>query len=299
MKTLSQNLVDTVRTALKGAKLAKFDASIAILNESLAQGAWTPRGSVKAPGGFYQGISKACLANGAVEVCSAEWYATCGVERSLSYGGPVDFMADRREHGLNREQLIALGVKVLREKAGLKLSDEVLAAWFALGEEYRAAKKLLDESRPLPKITPIGLSPKVTKALTEMNLDLDLATVVPAKIDFRMVPGWKWDEKAEKLVPLMEKGVQKLVREYFVVWSKDCAVDASRFAHGGVTGRAQYHQCHACGKGIPSGRFVPVEAFDKKRGGMVGMWLGCDCAAKIFGIKDAGISPGATKVVVS
>jgi hypothetical protein len=181
----------------------------------------------------------------------------------------------------------AQGIKCLRANGNLtKISDETLWAWIALAAEVRAVSELLDEARPVPVVTTIGLSPKVTATLTEMNLDLDLPSIKMAKIEAR----YRDEERFNKTTGeweyvLLKDGTRKQETYYVVVWTDGIVHNRSRFASGA--------HCHACGKNIPSGRFVPVEAFDKKSSKLVSMWLGCDCAKNIFGIKDVGVEKSA------
>jgi hypothetical protein len=305
VKNLNPKLVSIVQSAMSGARLAKFNASVAILNESLAQGAWTPRGSVKASSGFYQGLAGYVNfdKNYSAKNNKAQDEAW-DLMMTLSYG-----------RGLGKAD-VERAIVTLRsgitsrkgEPAKYKPTDDQIKAWVALCEEKSAADELLDAARPLPRVTAIGLSPKVTKTLTECNLDLDLPSIQMAKIEPRQRPAFKWTKKRvpvvpevmdpytgkpatkevnDKLVPAFKNGKRVMETYYIVVWSKGIVHGQSRFwGNGG---------CEACGKQIPSGKFVPIEAKDKKSGKLISMWLGCDCAANIFGIKDVGIEKGERK----
>jgi hypothetical protein len=143
----------------------------------------------------------------------------------------------------------------------------------------------LDASRPVPVITAIGLSPRVTATLKECNLDVDLPSIKLAKIDFRWVRAYEDGKPAFR-----KDGKPRMEKCYFVEWSQGIKHGCSRFADGG--------HCEACGKRIPSQRYVPIEATCKKQG-LISMWIGCDCAKNIFGIKDAGIDKNATPESVS
>ena len=294
MKQLNEKLVAIVAATLKGVKLKKFLDSVQVLNDSIAQGGWVPRGSVKADSGFYQGICKVpSFGRGPqgglkVEVCSAEWYASNDVRSLLTYGRWYKTVPTRELPSYPTEiGVLELGVKIIREhgKFPIKLSDDEIMAWHGIVKEYENARIFLDEARPLPKITPVGLSPKVTSTLKECNLDLDLSSIRMADIAFRFVQDFKYDEKKEEWLPVILKdGSYSLAKEYYVKWTAGIAHNRSRFA--------SFCHCHACGKKIPSGRFVPVEGFDKKKNQLISMWLGCDCAGNIFGIKDVGIGQG-------
>lgn len=271
MKPLTQSLIDTVSASLKGAKLAKLQASIAVLQESIAQGGWVSRGSAKARSGFYQGFIKTRY--------EQQYWSKTGVERSKEQE-LIDREASDLEFCLNYGHAFTgdfkVAIKALKTQNTFKVSDEVIQAWVGLCVEYNEASKILDLLRPVPQITPIGLSPKVTATLKEINLDLDINSIRPAKIDFKLVQSY--DEKGQ---PKFDRyGLPVLEPEYFVAWSEGILHRQSRFSHCG---------CHACGKHIPSGRVVPVEVKDQKSGNLVSLWLGEDCSAKIFGIKAVGI----------
>lgn len=166
---------------------------------------------------------------------------------------------------------------VVGARKGL-VAPEVVEAWIALCNAAHTLRKQLDAARPKPVVTAIGLSPKVTKTLQECELDIDLPTIKPAEIEAFQVPVYRDGQPV-----LKADGTPATETAYRVKWSKGIKLGVSRFADDG---------CEACGKSIPSQRFVPIEA-SCKRLGLIGMWVGCDCAANIFGVKDKGISKGA------
>jgi hypothetical protein len=179
----------------------------------------------------------------------------------------------------------------LTDKDLKKISPEFLIAWCSLCVEKQNARRFLDEQRPLPVKTEIGLSPKVTKTLKELNLDIDMSSIKPAKINYRLVPARysPFNTKEQKLfgkviVNETRNGSKysMLERDYYIDWTKGIVHGQSRFTHH--TGH-----CEACGKNIPSWTFVPLEAKDKKSGQLVSLLAGCDCAKNIFGVKDIGI----------
>lgn len=247
---------------MKGKKLEKLLASVAAINDSLEAGGWLKGLARSANSGFYQGSG--------IRVDEAgESYknkALSELKFSLHYGHPVkDVEAALKE------------VKVEELK---KQSLEFVRAWMMLCNQKDLAIKELDSSRPLPVITKVGLSPKVTKTLTEMNLDIDLSSIEMAEVDFELVD--KLDKDGNVVY---DKKTGKVLKEkyYFVKWSEGVRLGQSRFYAG-------FSECEACGKNIPSKRFVPIEAVDKKSKSKVGLWLGCDCAKNIFGVKDLGIN---------
>ncbi|MDP2734646.1 MAG: hypothetical protein Q8P12_00385, partial [bacterium] len=240
----SEVWVEIVAAFLKGTRRAKFLASVEVLNESVLKGSWVTRGRSKAQSGFYQGLTR-----------KKEQHPNFQVHMCLTYGQ-------------------ALSPQVWAE-FGDKLTT-VEAAWARLCGQYEIACKELDAARPLPVLTAIKLSPKVTKTLIECNLDLDLSTIRVADMDFYEVP--KKDQYGETVLTFDGKPVME--RVYYVKWTPGIKHGKSRFTGFG--------KCEACGKNIPSRRYVPVEAVCKNNG-LVSLHLGCDCAANIFGVKDVGV----------
>ena len=292
MEKLNEANVATIAAFLKGAKLSKFMESVKIINDSLSQGAWIKMGKVKA----FSGLTKLCVPpddRTDFELNDVRRFVVNDVYSLLYYGRwSVDEVPEKPEYYKGKNypktdmEVFQIGLKTLRELGPLKVSDEVALAWLLLIKESDKAASFLDTARPLPVITPIGLSPKVKKTLTECNLDLDLSSIRMANLDYEMVPAMKYDEKTEELVPVLDRnGKRVIVRRYFVKWTEGIIHHQSRFAAGGS-------HCEACGRAIPSGWFVPIEAFDKKKKQLISMWLGCDCARNIFGVKDEGIKQG-------
>lgn len=288
MNKLSQKLVDQVRRELSGARLAKFNDSIAILNESLQQDQWVPRGKVKAESGFYQGISKIDFQKdyGARKQTAqnAAWY----LMMTLNYG--QRFRSNQLEVAIKilREYAEAKTYSMMRGRTSLKVSDDLIRAWVALCEEKTRAIEALDDARPKPKITKIGLSPKVTKTLTEMDLQIDINSIRMAPIAFA------WVQAQDKNGAIIWDGDKpRMEKFYYIKWPRGTRFNMTRFSYS--------MGCEACGKNIPSGMFVPVLARDVRKNErrqstgsrLIGMYLGCDCARNIFGIQDVGVGvPG-------
>jgi hypothetical protein len=246
---ITQSLVDTVAGYLKGKRREKLLASIEILQTSLAQDAWVQRGGAKAASGFYQGlVQRASSSEFELYMC-------------LRFGQQYEGDPTRAEI----QQVTDVPV-------------EVVLAWVHLVQEVHAARDALDAARPKPTTTPVGLSPRVTKTLLECNLDLELSSIKMAEIKYYTRPLLDAQGKPK----LNARGKPVLEKVYYVVWSKGILHGRSRFGDNGRLG------CEACGKHIPSGRFVPVEARCKNLG-LVSLWLGCDCAKNIFGVKDVGV----------
>jgi hypothetical protein len=275
MKSLPQHDVDLVADFLKGKRREKFLTSVAVLNTSIADGGWVKRGRDKAGAGF------CALATG-----KRRGY----LDMLYPYGHELNRAGFNLmmlvEHGSmphpqtlsNAQFNVILEDEHTREQlAKAQVPEAVLRAYFRLGEARCAATKALDEARPKPVITAIGLSPKVTKTLKECNIDIDISTVRMPDIE---------------RFPLLDKNGKQVredgVPQWFhkVMWSDNALFNASRFSYNSCG-------CEACGKTIPSGQFVPVEADCNITKRPIALWLGRDCARNIFGVKDVGVEKGA------
>ena len=290
MNPLNANHIAAIRSEMKGAWLKKFDESIQVINDSLAQGSWVTRGAVKASAGFGQGtgiVVPTCnpsIPTGNMittphgtypeRVDNPAWPYYCTLGHCLRFGGPV--RTDDLEGALTWLE----GLKNGKGKLVIgKHTMGFVRAWIALNEEVENVKDALNEARPAPVKTAIGLSPKVTATLKEMNLDINLPSIECAEIAFYFVP--KRDKEGKIMMSRNEKA-SLLDRSYYVKWTPGTKFGRSRF--GGKS-----HHCEACGKAIHSGQFVAIECDDQNSGDHLGLWIGRDCAANIFGVKDAGV----------
>lgn len=288
-----EHLVDRVSAELPGGKRKRLLDGIAVLKASLDQGSWTPRGSLKVSAATSQGL---CRVRWPFEYLNREKATPAevrahdvrdGVEWALTYGRlrrPA-LMAEVTVPEI-QTVLDAAAAKEIVPKIGRKLvTAEQIHLWVRLLYMIEVATLGLDRSRPAPVITAIGLSPRVTSTFTECGLDLDLPSIKLAEIAFHKRFLFEADG-SPKLDRLGEHDYELIP---YVKWSDGIAHDKSRFSWRNTKSRGQYLQCHACGKGIPSCMFVPIEAWDKRSQLKVSLWLGVDCASNIFGIKDIGI----------
>jgi len=270
VKQLNPKLVTVIRNFLKGARLAKFDASVEVLNKSIAEGQWIKRGSVKADSGFYQGLGKIRYDYFTFKRGSDD---AAALYFCLQWGQPFKLRGKNLDLGIKTSYKLAAD-----QGTPINLPENVVRAWVELCEEKRAAADELHAARPKPVLTKIGLSPKVTKTLKEMDLDIDISSIRMPPISYYMDQAR--DPKTQQLL-FNHDGSKKMERVYYVKWPAKTKFDATRFYQPGT--------CEACGKYIPSNMFVPILAEDNKTKKSVGMWLGCDCSRNIFGVKDIGM----------
>lgn len=287
MKELNPTLVKTIEEALKGKRLETFQNCVAIINESLALGGWTLRGSIKSVKGFSQGLVSHLGYNrenfgdytkdGRVETeesikqDNASKLARClegsSGTSSLHWGIRLESV----ESAFN-----TLNGSFTRQGKEIKIkhSLEVIKAWIELCDEVKEARMRLDKYRTLPVITEIGVSPRVTRTLEEMNM-----SAVGYKVKLAEL------ERHEEWIKVKNSKTGELVDFlniwYTVKWTKGIQHRKSRFGMLSCN-------CEACGKRIPSGRFVAME-MHKDNGETFSMWVGTDCASNLFGIKDVGV----------
>lgn len=252
--TLPETDVQTVANFFRSKRREDFLASMEVIRESLAAGSWIqPRGAQRAKKGISKGFGKA------QDLC-------------LRYDDPRSepvfrcFMTIRHGSNLSQSELDVITDDEI-SRIIPKAPIEAVRAWLRLMVALTAIREDLDASRPLPVYTEIGVSPKVTKTLQDAEIDLDLSTR-------RVCPvGWYW------IVVADENGRERREKYYFPKWPSNTKFGSSRFAGC---------DCEACGKTIPSKRYVPV-VIDNKQGVPFGFWFGRDCAANILGIKDIGL----------
>lgn len=268
MLELTNSNVSVIRKYLKGSRLSLFNESVDKINDSLRLNGWLP--------GYSRSYSKGLKGVG----------LSISYEKNLMVGEYTSVNTARGKlNGLLKEGFLHLGsseielaISDLNEKELKKTPSELIWAYFNLLKEVKVAVQLLNSLRPLPVVTKIGLSPKVTKTLKDMNLDIELSSIVMAKISYEYIPSRGKDGK----VMSGKYGETLIELTSYVDWSEGIKHNMSRFASS--------DHCHACGALVESKLFVPIEGFDNKTESLVSMWLGRDCAKNIFGIKDEGLA---------
>lgn len=268
MKSLNQKNIEIVKAELTGKRLEKFNASVSAINESLKIGGWLKGVSRKADTGFYQGLFPKSIRL-SEDYSDISRKSVHGLEMCVNFGHSADLVS----------------LKFVDEVLLKKHSKKFYTAWMELCNEKTEAIKFLNSLRPLPVITPVGLSPKVTDTLKNCNLDLKLNTIRMPEFVTEYVQA---RTKSGKLA--VKDGKPVMVPRVKIIWPDGTLHNQSRFTQGNC--------CQACGKWIPSGMFVPVVIDDAKLLKPISMWLGCDCAKNIFGVKDLGFkNKGEAEVV--
>nr|BFD64790.1 hypothetical protein BdHM001_34710 [Bdellovibrio sp. HM001] len=269
LKAITPEQIETLKKSYSGKNLEAVEAAIAMVNESVAAGFWLPRVSRKARAGFSKPSKAASRARTVYRGLSDKFYNAEGEERerldklkwiandiqaSAAYG---------REMPTKEEIEQVIHLYPAGSLDYLKDNVDVLS-------QIRETMNILDSLLPIPVVTELGFSPKVQATLLECNLRVDLSTV-------------RFPDIERKVVEFTDKNGRKKYRVlYRLIWPEGTMHGASRFASGG--------HCEACGKAIPSGRFAPFQAFDKESGRHISLFVGSDCAKKIFGVRFAGFS---------
>lgn len=166
------------------------------------------------------------------------------------HGGLIQFDALRAAAQNNGERELVV--------KGEEFVKDMTPAWEAMRE--------LDNARPKPTFTFLGVSPTVTKTLLDAGLDLNLDTIRVCPMEARKVE---------------ENGKVRYV--YVLLWPAGTVHHASRFARGNCLSN-----CHACGHAIKNAfNWIPM-LVDGKNGKTYSLWVGRDCAKSIFGIDMKG-----------
>jgi hypothetical protein len=124
---------------------------------------------------------------------------------------------------------------------------------------------LLDSTRPRPVVVMGSLSPTVVANLNKaMGIDMRTISSPPIKWTWQIIDGQR-------------------VAVGHIIWPEGTRHGQSRFA----AGTEHNSQCHACGHAIKDGfNWVPIVATTS--GKPVSLWVGRDCARKLFSCEVTG-----------
>jgi hypothetical protein len=151
------------------------------------------------------------------------------------------------------------------ERAALKTAAE----WAADFAPVAAALAELDSRRPVPVVVMKTLSPTVVANLAA-SMKVDLTSVASPDTEVEWV---------ERVI----KGQTVKVAKVKILWPEGTRHNCSRFAYGTDNNA----QCHACGHAIKNPwNWVPLVATTPT--GPVSLWVGKDCAKKLFGCEVSG-----------
>ena len=183
--------------------------------------------------------------------------------RPASYSSP--------RHGVNHAMMFGLYEQA--PKCLDTITSEAHVSGCEWAEDFVQVARLvalLDSRRPVPVVVLGTLSRTVLDNVgRSMQVELDSIASPEQRI--------KW-------VKLMHKGEEIEVAEVEIIWPEGTRHNTSRYAHNI---NAHNDQCHACGHAIRNGfNWVPLVATTPR--GPVSLWVGRDCAKKLFGCDVTG-----------
>lgn len=255
-----------------GKSLENAKVALANIEASLKQGFWVPGASRSARAAMTKANVAAKLARKHRDLMKyGAWPMEKGQDKSweslanknasyldsvLTYGSnyDVDFdVLDATADCAERRELVKVGRQI---RAAMR--------------PVHVAMKKLDDTRPPPVFTSLGVSPTVTATLMDGYLDLDLTTVRVCDM-----------VREERTGTDKKTGKPFTYFVFVLVWPEGTRFGASRFASNGT-------HCEACGHAIHNPfNWVPV-IIDSKNGTPNAFWTGRDCAKSVFGIDMKG-----------
>lgn len=260
LQALTENVhSDKFRLGLWFARkaLAKAQATLDLLEASEEAGGWLPYASTKVRAALSP--TKSWTAKALSKRAGLPYPAA----RALRYGGDVR----------SYNEALASLVGDISKFPGLSLQDrqDVYAA-LSYFRVFASRAADLDNSRPKPVITALGVSPTITATLKDMGVDGRPETVRVCPIEWHRIT---------RIVD----GVRKTVSVGYLTWPANVQHATSRFAR---VKRDEGAPCEACGHSIRNGfNWVPL-LIDDAQGRPRSLWVGRDCAHNVFGFKVTG-----------
>jgi hypothetical protein len=162
----------------------------------------------------------------------------------------------------------ARGDFTFTSKTGPASANQAIERWAQAFAPVQALIELLDERRPKPVIVMKTLSPTVAKNISD-HIGIDVATIQSPPMR------GEW-------VEFTYKGKKCRVYEIVIDWPVGTQHNRSRFLDS-----ANNEQCQACGHAIKNPfNWVPILAYGKEV--PYALWVGRDCAEKLFGCEVEG-----------
>ena len=231
-----------------GKSLENAKVAVELLKASEAQGSWVPKASQK----VRAALGKANVAKKTLlKLMPAHTYKSPKDETALYYA---------LTYG-------SLGNLLLVDFTTSNLPVPVLQ-YVRDFQPVAALLKKLDDTRPKPVFTALGVSPTVTATLTRLNLKPETVRICPIE----------WYE-----VEVQVNGKPQRQWRAKLLWPVGAVHGASKF-HA----TANNQQCQACGHAIRNAyNWVPL-LLDGADGKTYSLWVGKDCSKKLFGIEVKG-----------
>lgn len=282
MTTSLSPIVDASRAAclnwFTGSALVNATLAMDMLAASEAQGAWVPKASRRVMACFTKAnviIKLAHKYGKAIEAINGDWTPEHGRHPDEQRGWGVSHVMRFSlwtGRGKPEWEVIKDAAPSEDVRAAIETARKFLGDFAALA----ALSKRLDDTRPLPVFTTLGVSPTLTSTLKSIGVDGSISTI-------RLCP-IRW-ETEEVRVPLKSGGFKICyVLVGYPEWPANTVHNASRHSYGGNS----VHQCHACGHAIKQpDNWVPI-IIDNAAGVPHSLWIGRDCSRSLFGIKMTG-----------
>lgn len=255
-----------------GKALVNATAAMDMLAASEAQGAWIPKASRRVD---------ACFSKANVVIKAVRQYIKA-IESINDYRGGEEKTPDAQRgwevsfimHFSQWRSQKKVFWAYIMEKAP---SDEIRNV-IDKGRQFIAdfapiaeLSRRLDDTRPLPVFTDLGVSPTLTSTLKFIGLDASIAT--------RRLCPIRWETQEIKHA----SGKVSYILVGIPEWPAGTVHGSSKHDPSGHN-----HQCQACGHAIrQSDNWVPI-IVDNAAGVPHSLWVGRDCCKSLFGIKMTG-----------
>jgi hypothetical protein len=264
---------DAVLSWFKGKSQINARAALLALRVSAAGGYWLKGASRRCRAALNKCNVAHKVAHVADEIQKNEPYHIKGRDNPLNNAWYIVHMA--MQYGDRYVERIGDAVKILKKAKLTEVQRPVMEKAEKFGHDMAPAIKLmnvLDECRPKPLIAFGTLSRTVVENLFDSRLKLDPKTLRSPEIE------WK---RVRETLP---DGRTVMVWVGIIKWPEGTRHGASKFG----TSRAGNDQCEACGHAIKDlSNWVPA-LIDDEEGVPHSLWVGRDCARKLFGAKVEG-----------
>jgi hypothetical protein len=230
--------------------------------------------------GFWKkGVARTVKASLNKQNVAAKWAKACEKKFGVnSYGSvrmPHDHPLTAAEFAMSYGHF-ERAPRVLKDLlAAKKMSPDVAEMaqdairWAKAFVELANLIELLDSRRPKPVVVMKTLSPTVAENLTA-HIGIDVSTI-------------QMPEMHGEWVEFTYKGKTQQVWQVVIDWPEGTKHFASKFLHS-----ENNDLCQACGHAIKDPyNWLPILSYDKEKT-PYSLWVGRDCASKLFGCKVEG-----------
>lgn len=283
--TITSSYVESASTLLSGKKVEKFLESISVVNRALENEYFEARGEVKVGAGLKDFVKASEFSSHNSEyhysVDDEIENAMCGL---LMLGLASKFTKQEESISLVEKNVDAIASRMNLKKG--RTANAVVSATKLIIEVVKAVE-YLNSIVKQSRLDLTSLSDKQIHTLSNSAVDVDIMSLRLAKIVYPVCI-----VKEEVHFANVERGRLKanaVTSRY--VFAEVPSIEWEKGTRFGATGKDS-HQCDACGKNIPSQRFVYLQATCKRTGDTLGLQFGTDCASRILNVKSEGVKGG-------